>query len=58
MNEPVPGIGSGWPVQFSSGPLPTMQGAPVLGMHNKEILTKILSYTTEQIAELESNGII
>ena len=58
MNEPVPGIGSGWPVQFSSGPLPTMPGAPVLGMHNKEILTKILSYTTEQIAELESNGII
>jgi crotonobetainyl-CoA:carnitine CoA-transferase CaiB-like acyl-CoA transferase len=58
MSEPVPGIGSGWPVQFSSGPLPAMPGAPVLGMHNKEILTKILSYTTEQIAELESNGII
>ena len=58
MTEPVPGIGSGWPVQFSSGPLPEMPGAPVLGMHNQEILTKILSYSSEQITELESNGII
>ena len=54
----VPGIGSGWPVQFSSGPLPELDGAPTLGMNTLDILTDTLGYTPQEIAQLKSGGVI
>ena len=54
----VPGIGSGWPVQFSSGPLPELDGAPTLGMNTLSILTDTLGYTRKEIDQLKSDGII
>ena len=54
----VPGIGSGWPVQFSSGPLPELDGAPTLGMNTLSILTDTLGYNKQEIDQLKSDGII
>jgi len=54
----VPGIGSGWPVQFSSGPLPELDGAPTLGMNTLDILTDTLGYTPQEIDQLKSGGVI
>jgi len=54
----VPGIGSGWPVQFSSGPLPELDGAPTLGMNTLDILTDTLGYTPQDIDQLKSGGVI
>lgn len=54
----VPGIGSGWPVQFSSGPLPELDGAPTLGMNTLDILTDTLGYTQQDIDQLKSGGVI
>ena len=55
---PVPGIAAGFPVQFSGGVLPKSSGAPVLGMHNSEVYSKMLSLSETEIEVLESDGII
>ena len=55
---PVPGIAAGFPVQFSGGVLPKSSGAPLLGMHNSEIYSKILSLSEIELEVLESEGII
>lgn len=58
MDQPVDGIGSGFPVVFSSGPLPEMSGAPTLGMHNEEIYGRLLGLTVEDLKSLKSDGIL
>ncbi len=58
MDQPVEGIGSGFPVIFSSGPLPVMAGAPTLGMHNEEIYGRLLGLTAEELKSLQSDGVL
>jgi len=58
LAEPVKGVASGFPVIFSGGALPEMAGAPTLGMHNKEIFSKLLGLDESDLAELQENGVI
>ncbi len=45
------------PVMLSSSPEPRQSPAPELGQHSREILTKILEKTDEEISQLEDAGI-
>lgn len=48
----------GMPLRFSAHPdLPDLQ-APFLGEHNGEILTGLLGYDAQRVAELESAGVL
>ena len=47
-----------FPVKFSETKAQVKTPAPLLGQHNKEILTEILGYSEEKIKELVSKGII
>ncbi|MCI0798222.1 MAG: CoA transferase [Chloroflexi bacterium] len=58
LPQPVRGVASGFPVIFSGGPLPEMSGAPTLGMHNKEIFSKLLGLGEDDLAELKEQGVI
>jgi len=42
---------------LSSSPQPRQSPAPELGQHSREILTKILEKTDEEISQLEDAGI-
>ena len=43
---------------FSGGPLPTLPGAPTLGMHNREIYGKLLHLEESDLQGLQSGGVI
>jgi len=58
MDEPVDGVASGFPVIFSGGELSQSTGAPILGMHNKEIFEKLLSLTDQDIKKLAEEKVI
>ena len=59
MDAPVPGgIASAFPVVFSGQPLPTLPGAPTLGMHNAEIYGKLLGLEEAELEELRAGGVI
>jgi crotonobetainyl-CoA:carnitine CoA-transferase CaiB-like acyl-CoA transferase len=59
LNKAVEGgIVVGFPVLFSSGPLPDLPGAPTLGMHNGEILGGVLGLDEENLRNLRERGII
>ena len=58
MEEPVPGISSGFPVIFSDGPLPELPGAPTLGMNNRDIYGKLLGLGDTDLAALREQGVI
>ena len=58
MGGPVDGVASGFPVKFSGGELPTMPGAPSLGMHNSEIFKKFLGLTGKDIKQLKEEKVI
>ena len=48
----------GFPLRFSDFPEPLPLQAPTLGQHNGEILRDYLSYSPDQIARLEAEGIL
>ncbi|NQW24412.1 MAG: CoA transferase [SAR202 cluster bacterium] len=58
MGGPVEGVASGFPVKFSGGELPTVPGAPTLGMHNKEIFAKLLGLNDQDIKKLQEENVI
>ena len=58
MKDPVKGIASGFPVLFSAGNLPELEGAPTLGMHNSDIYGKLLGFHEDKLEELVSRGVI
>jgi len=58
LDEPVPGIASGFPVVFSDGPLPELAGAPTLGMHNQEIYSRLLGFSAQRLQRLNKEGVI
>ena len=58
MGGPVEGVASGFPVRFSGGELPTIPGAPTLGMHNEEIFTKYLGLSDQEMKTLRDERVI
>ena len=48
----------GYPVVFSSGPLPDLAGAPTLGMHNKDIFGGVLGLDETRLSALKDRGVI
>jgi crotonobetainyl-CoA:carnitine CoA-transferase CaiB-like acyl-CoA transferase len=48
----------GFPLHFSDFPAPAGGGAPLLGEHNEEVLSRYLGYSRERIRELERAGIL
>ena len=58
-SEPVePGIISGFPIRFSGGDLPTLEGGAKLGHHNEEVFEKLLGLNSGILADLKDRGII
>ncbi len=58
MGSPVGGVAWGFPVKFYRGELPTLVGAPTLGMHNSEIFKKFLGLTEKDIKQLKEEQVI
>ena len=58
MESPVKGVISGFPVRFSGGELPSLFGAPTLGMHNQEVFGKLLGLGDDDLAELADGGVV
>ncbi len=58
MGGPVEGVASGFPVKFSGGELPTVPGAPTLGMHNQEIFSKYLGLSDQDMKQLKEEKVI
>ncbi len=58
LDKPVQGVVPGFPVVFSSGPLPQLAGAPTLGMHNQEILGALLGLSDEQLQQFREQGVM
>ena len=58
MESPVKGVVSGFPVRFSGGELPTLDGAPTLGMHNQEVFGKLLGLGDDDLAGLAEQGVV
>ncbi len=48
----------GFPIHMSESPAELTNRAPALGQHSAEVLSKTLSYTADQIAELQNNSVI
>lgn len=48
----------GFPVKLSKTPGTIRRAAPQLGQHNEEVLTQLLGYTREQVADLRKDGVI
>jgi formyl-CoA transferase len=58
-DEPVEGgIVAGFPVIFSGGPLPRLEGGAMLGHHNEEVLGRLLGLTPVELAELKQRGVL
>ncbi|MBT3372028.1 MAG: CoA transferase [Rhodospirillaceae bacterium] len=58
-DEPVErGIVAGFPVTFSSGPLPQLEGGAKLGHHNEEVYGRLLDLDAAALAELKERGIL
>ena len=47
-----------FPIKFSLTPAERKTAAPLLGQNNKEILTRLLGYTDEQVQELVNKGVV
>lgn len=58
LPEPVEGVGVGFPVLFSGGPLPLLAGAPTLGMHNHEVYPRLLGLSAAKLQALAAQGIV
>jgi len=58
-DEPVEGgVISGFPVTFSGGDLPKLDGGPQLGHHNREVYGRLLGLDADAVAELEKRGVV
>ncbi|MBU2532784.1 MAG: CoA transferase [Alphaproteobacteria bacterium] len=56
---PVAGnLMAGFPVTFSGGALPRLEGGPKLGAHNEEIYGDLLGLDHEAIARLRDKGVV
>ena len=58
-DEPVPrNMIAGFPVVFSGGPLPHVEGAAPLGQHNDEVYKQVLGLDAAALADLKEKGVI
>ena len=58
-DDPVErGIVSGFPVRFSSGDLPKLEGGATLGHHNREVYERLLDIDADALAGLRERGVI
>ncbi len=58
-DEPVErGIISGFPVTFSGGALPTLEGGATLGHHSEEVYGRLLGLNPTTLANLKERGVI
>ena len=58
-DDPVErGIVSGFPVRFSSGDLPKLEGGAKLGHHNREVFGRLLGLDADALADLSERGVI
>jgi crotonobetainyl-CoA:carnitine CoA-transferase CaiB-like acyl-CoA transferase len=48
----------GFPLRFSAFPESLELEAPLLGEHNRQVLTNYLGYSSDEIASLERGGIL
>jgi crotonobetainyl-CoA:carnitine CoA-transferase CaiB-like acyl-CoA transferase len=48
----------GQPVHFSETDWHLERGAPCLGEHNQDVLTRLLGYTVEDVAALRAEGVL
>ncbi len=59
LDDPVPaGVVVGYPIQFSSGPLPELRGAPTLGMDNEDVFGRLLDMNEKDIQALKEKGVV
>ncbi|MBO89701.1 MAG: CoA transferase [Rickettsiales bacterium] len=59
LDKPVKGgVVPGFPVQFSSGPLPQPRGGVSLGYDNEDVYKRLLGLDSENLANLKRNGTI
>ena len=49
---------AGFPVLFDGQPLPDVPGAPALGQHNAEVLGTLCGVNAENLAQLQSDGVV
>jgi crotonobetainyl-CoA:carnitine CoA-transferase CaiB-like acyl-CoA transferase len=61
VDHPVTGVNvhSGFPARFGNGP-PSWHrlAAPLLGQHNRELLTEVLGLTDQEVERLQQDGVI
>ncbi len=56
--DPVEGgVVSGFPVKFSGGDLPALEGGARLGHHNREVFERLLGLDADAVAALEARGV-
>ena len=53
-----PGIVPGFPIRFSSGNLPKLEGGAKLGHHNEEVFKTLLDLDSDTLANLKDRGVI
>ena len=53
-----PGIVPGFPIRFSSGNLPKLEGGAKLGHHNEEVFKTLLDLDSDMLANLKDRGVI
>ncbi len=59
LDDPVEdGVVVGFPVKFSSGPLPEMRGAPTLGMDNEDVFGRLLDLDAAALQALKDKGAV
>ena len=59
LDDPVDGgVVVGFPIQFSTGPLPELRGAPTLGMDNEDVFGRLLEMNAEQLQDLKDKGVV
>ena len=59
LDDPVDnGAVVGFPIQFSSGPLPELRGAPTLGMDNEDVFGRLLDMDAEELQALKDKGVV
>ena len=52
------GIVSGFPITFSGGALPGLEGGAALGHHNEDVYGRLLGLDREALADLKERGVI
>lgn len=48
----------GFPITFSGKALPNLTGAPTLGMHNEDVLGRLLNLSADELRDLKDRGVV